>query len=79
MNPNLPLMKEKPLRNKLQRTFEKVIAAERSKASKHKNSVCWLENNLLKLFDISTCRCELPLLNCDDRFEVTFSKYHNIK
>ncbi|XP_065639724.1 uncharacterized protein LOC136072531 [Hydra vulgaris] len=44
-----------------------IIAAERSKASKHKNSVCWLENNLLKLFDISACRCELPLLNCDDR------------
>ena len=68
VNPNLPLIKDKPLKNKISRTFKKVLSAERIQSKNHKSSISWLEKKLETLFDLSACRCDLPIIDdCKDR------------
>ena len=39
VNPNLPLLNDKPLKNKISRAFQKVLSTERIQSKNHKSSV----------------------------------------
>ena len=59
VNPNPPLIKDKPLKNKISRTFQKMLSAERIQSKNHISSISWLDKKMETLFDLSACRCDL--------------------
>jgi hypothetical protein len=65
-NSRLPLIEDRSVYNKLKRFLDKV-----RKCNRDKTTVA-VKDNLLKsqdkLFDISACTCELPILACDSKF-----------
>lgn len=64
-NPNIPLLQDYAIMQKVQRFTERVKKS-RSKMYTAKD-LEWIDKNIDTLFELSKCRCKLPLLPCDDR------------
>lgn len=64
-NPRIPLFEHNTIFQKVKRLID-VIKRFNSKKYK-KNELKWTEKVKDKLFDISRCNCELPLLECKDQ------------
>ena len=64
-NPRLPLLEKTEIFRRMKRFFDKVKAYNR----KHLpvSAVATLVKKIDKLFDISACRCELPIVPCSSK------------
>lgn len=65
-NPRIPLFKHYVIYSKVKRLIDVIRRGGNSKRAKN-NEVKWSESNKDKLFNITFCQCELPLLECKDR------------